>query len=183
MKKIIHNIQNLKLVFYNWKYITLSVIVAILFYTFNVFISNYKIVFFSMTSYSFLDNFRFYFNLIMGYGNTMILSSFVTLIIISVLFGVLVSLITFKIRMIKSFENHKLGVFASVGILLGILAPGCAACGLGLLPLLGLSATSLYFLPFKGLEISIIAILILGFAIFQISRNITECKITSRKVK
>ena len=52
--------------------------------------------------------------------------------------------------------------------------PGCAACGIGLLSLFGISAASLTFLPFKGLEFSILSIIILSVLIFEITKNISN---------
>lgn len=92
----------------------------------------------------------------------------------------LFSLLFYKARSLKG-EKKGFGIISSIGFFLGAFAPGCAACGIGLASLLGVSAATLSFLPFGGLELSIIAILIIGFAIYKVSDN--SCKINYKKLK
>jgi len=91
------------------------------------------------------------------------------------------SLIMYKVRVVKETGGRRLGFFASVGLFIGVLAPGCAACGIGLLSLLGLSAAFLTFLPYDGLELSIFAVGIMAIVIFKMSDNLTICKIRKTK--
>ena len=64
-----------------------------------------------------------------------------------------------------------------IGTFLAIFVPGCAACGIGLVSLLGLGGGLINFLPWNGIEISIISIIILLIAIYQITKNMYVCKI------
>ncbi len=75
--------------------------------------------------------------------------------------------------------EKKTSVLGGLGIFLAVFVPGCAVCGIGLVSVLGLGAGVLYALPFKGLEISILSILILTFAIFKITKNFYSCKISN----
>ena len=68
-------------------------------------------------------------------------------------------------------------ILSGIGLFLGAFAPGCAACGVGLAAALGLGAGFLSFLPYKGLELSIIAIIILGYAIIKTTNSMYTCKI------
>ena len=66
-----------------------------------------------------------------------------------------------------------MGILGVTGMSLGIFAQGCAACGIGLTAFFGLAA-SFATLPLKGLEISILAIIILILSIFRFSYNLFD---------
>jgi hypothetical protein len=104
------------------------------------------------------------------------LHSYISLIIISILIGILFSLIIFKVNLGKESDSKKLGFFASIGIFLATIAPGCAVCGVGLLSILGIGSGFLLFLPFEGLELSILSILILIYATKKVTTEMYMCK-------
>ncbi|MDP4038958.1 MAG: hypothetical protein Q8P57_00025 [Candidatus Pacearchaeota archaeon] len=169
-------------IFKNKRYIVLSLSVAILFYLLNAVISDI----FSIKS--FYSNYKFLFALkltyldILGFHNRILTHSFVSLIIISILFGILVSLLTYKTSKNLSERKNKSGFIASAGIFLGVLAPGCITCGVGLASLLGLGAF-LTFLPYEGLELSLLSIILLLFANYKVSKtllNNNSCKIKQK---
>ncbi len=178
------NIQQIsntwKNVFGNWKYLILTAIVAILFYSINAIIGNWKSLSLFYGSLGFFGSIKFFFILFWNFGQTIKFSSFISLIFISILFGMLFSLLIYKTKMVKTTIG-KTSIFASIGIFIGVLAPGCAACGVGLLSLFGLSAAFLSFLPFGGLEISILSIGLILFSIVKISNNMYTCNIPIRK--
>jgi len=180
MKKIKLSLQNLSTVFSYKPYLLLTVLIAVLYYAFNAFIGNASIIFSSFSSYGFSEAALIYITLFLGYASTIKLSSFITLISISILFGVLFSLLIYRAHVMKSVRNNntKMGFLGSLGVFMGAIAPGCAACGLGIFPLLGISAASLTFLPFGGLELSIIAIIILVFTVVHMSNQLSVCEIT-----
>ncbi len=120
--------------------------------------------------------------LLAGFGNTIKPLSYISIIIISLLFGLLFSLIIYKTKMIKTTFG-KTGIFASLGLFIGALAPGCAACGIGLFSFFGLSSAFLIFLPFQGLELSILSIGILAFSIMKISSGMYKCDVIIPKEK
>jgi len=168
-----------KKVFRNWKYVVLTVFIAFSFYSINAIISNWKTLPAIYSSIGFFGTIEIFLILLWGFGSTIKLHSYVSLILVSILFGLLFSLIAYKTTRIKT-TTGKVGVFASVGIFIGALAPGCAACGVGLLSLFGLSAAFITLLPFDGLELSILSIGILSFSVFKISEGIHKgnaCKI------
>ena len=169
-----------KRVFLNFKYSLLAIIIAILFYAFNVFIANYKTLI-SFSSYlGFFGTIKFFFILMLGFKNLIIFSSFISLILISLLFGIFFSLIFYRIINLKKFDK-KHGFISGLGILLGAFAPGCAACGIGLASILGLSGAFLTILPFKGLELSILAVILLTIAIFKTSKDSCKLMITKNE--
>ncbi|MBI2043684.1 hypothetical protein HYT25_04820 [Candidatus Pacearchaeota archaeon] len=161
-----------KEVFGKAKYIFLAVAIGFLFYSLNVLMANFS----SIKSYFGMNLFlgiKFFFVLSMGFKETILPSSFASLVAISILLGMLFSLITYKTITIKK-SSGRIGVISTTGIFLGIFAPGCAACGIGLLSVLGFGTAFLTLLPFKGLEISILAIGILTFSIAKISKDIKK---------
>jgi len=167
-----------KRVYSNWRYVLSFVTIGIAFFIINVVIKNFNAIISSYSLLGFFGILKFIWTLSLGFKQTTTTSSFITLIIISVLFGMLFTLITYKVKLIKT--DKKLGFFWTTGIFLGFAAPGCAACGVGLLTVFGVGASTLYLLPLKGLEISLLAIAILSFATWKASKDILEgdfCKI------
>ena len=171
-----------KQVFSNWKYLTLTIIIALVFYSLNVFIANFSSLISSYSQLGFFKSIEFFFDFFVGFRSTTFLSVFITLIVLGILLGILFSLIAYKIKMIKSLSK-KTGFFATAGIFFGVLGFGCAACGVGLLSLFGIGAATLAFLPFNGLEISVISTIIFMVLIFKITKDINKeiiCKIDER---
>ena len=179
LKKMRKNILSVwREVYTNWKYSLSLVIIAISFFVINVIIKNFDAITSSYSLFGFLGILKFIFILSLGFKQTTTMSSFITLIIISILLGILFTMITYNIKSTKT--NKKIGFLGTVGIFFGFAAPGCAACGVGLLALLVVSATTLYLLPLKGLEISLLAIAILSFTTWKVSKDLLEsgfCKI------
>ena len=174
-----------KKVFSNWKYITLTIIIALVFYSLNVFIKSYDSLSSLYSQIGLLGSIKLFFTFFIGFRSTTFLSVFISIILISVLLGILFGLIAYKTKMIKSISG-KTGFFATTGIFLGVLAPGCAACGIGLLSLFGISAATLTFLPYNGLELSALSSTILLVLVFKITKDIKKgivCKIDERKSK
>jgi len=168
-----------KKVFSNWKYVALTIIIALVFYSLNVFIASYGSLISLYSKLGFLGSIKLFFDFFIGFKSTTFTAVFISLIALSILLGMLFSLIAYKTKMIKS-AYRKTGFFVTSGIFLGVLAPGCAACGVGLLSLFGISAATLTFLPYDGLELSAISAVILLVLVFKITKDINKdisCKI------
>ncbi len=161
--------STLKDVFSNFRYVVLSFVVALLFYALNVLIANWRALASFYPSLGFFGTFKLFLLFMVGFINLVKLHSYISLIIISILLGILFSLIYYKSVVIRGVGNRKLGFFASLRVLLGAIAPGCAACGIGLVSALGLGGDFLAVFPFDGLELSILAIALLGIAIYKAS--------------
>ena len=164
-------------VFGRWQYLLLAVVIALVFYSLNVLISSWRSLLGFYATAGFLKTIKLFFTFFLGFKELIITSSFVSLVIISILLGVLFTLLVYKANFNLSFQNKKTNFIGSIGVFLAAFVPGCAACGVGLASLLGISAGALSFLPYKGIELSIIAIIILGITIFKISKNIYICKL------
>ncbi|RMD67898.1 hypothetical protein D6817_00225 [Candidatus Pacearchaeota archaeon] len=165
-------LRNLRIVYSRPKYIALLLAVSLAFYELNVLAFNLPSLGY-LASLGILKGGELLVSFSLGLPSIMSRSSFYALLVISVLLGMLVSLMVFKV---SSRAEGNGGYFGFVGMLLGSIAPGCAACGIGLLPLLGISTAFLTFLPLKGLELSLLAILVLGFSIARISKDLTRCE-------
>lgn len=171
-----------KKVFSNKRYLLLLPIIAILFYILDISISNFWIITNFYKTYNFPRALVLTFDLILNFKKTILFSSFLSLVIISILTSIILILMIYNFKFIKKPIAKKTGFFASIGIFLGVFAPGCVACGLGLAGLFGL-ATSFAILPFKGKEISLIAIFILSFSILKTTFELekpNECCINNK---
>lgn len=171
--------QTWKNVFGNWRYSALAIVVAVLFYLLNVLITNWETIYDFHKSNGFIMAYNILFQLAIGFYSTVKLDAFIPLVIVSILFGLFFSLLAYKSFFnIKFKEKQKgLGIFATIGVFMGALAPGCTACGIGLASVLGLGAGALSFLPYGGIELSVIAILMLSYSTFRITKSMYECNI------
>ncbi|MBI2044253.1 hypothetical protein HYT24_02720 [Candidatus Pacearchaeota archaeon] len=187
MRKDIEDLLSVwKQVFRNWRYSLLAILIMAIFYTSNVFINNFSSIASFYNYVGFFGAAKIFVTLVIGFKKTILLNSFISLIMITMLLGFLFSLVIYKTLMLKSVSGSRIGFLGTAGIFLGVLAPGCAACGIGLISLLGLSAAAISFLPYDGLELSVLAIAILGFSIFKISKDMSKgisCKIPKPKNK
>jgi len=152
-------------VFTNPIYLLFALAITLVFYILNAFILQWKNLDLVTT-----QNVASFFTVGIYYLTTRI--SFYSLLLLSLLTGVLIALLLYRVKMVLAANQNRAGIVSSLGILAGILVPGCASCGIGLAAVLGLSA-SLSVLPFQGIEISIFAIMILIIAISMVVQSMT----------
>jgi hypothetical protein len=115
--------------------------------------------------------------LLAGLWTAMTGVTLIILIIISILTGANITLLVQRIKLLKS--SGKLHLIVGGGSLLGIVGSGCAACGLPVLGLLGLSG-SLVYLPFHGTEVLLFSAVLLVMTLFsmiRITNKIESCQI------
>jgi len=93
--------------------------------------------------------------------------------IIALLMGIYTSLLAYKFSFNKS--NLKVTGPGVLGFFTGIIGTGCPMCGALVLGYIG-APLALFFLPFKGLELRILSIVLLAASVFLIARNLTTCK-------
>lgn len=173
--------MGIKEVFYVWKnvfkninYSFLMVFIALFFYALTALISNISNIKSFSSAYGIINGIGFGVGIIQRFHQTTLPSSLLTILIISFLSGMLFTLLIYRYIVLKSSDN-KGKLFGSLGIFIGIAAPGCAVCGIGLAALIGIGG-SIASLPFQGMEISWLAILILCYSIIKISNNFLTCK-------
>lgn len=118
--------------------------------------------------------------LIQGLGTSMTTFSLTLLILAALLTGINLTLVALRISAIRN--GGKLHFMAGGSSLFAIVGSGCAACGLPILGLFGLTGSFLY-LPFHGTEFSIIAVALLLITLyFMIATYPTQqvCKIINK---
>ena len=98
-------------------------------------------------------------------------------LISGILFGINFSLIIYRFKEIKSYSNESgVGIFTGV---ISLFSAGCPVCSFSILTLLIPSVGitfSLAILPFKGLEIQLLGIMILLISIFILTKE-NVCRI------
>lgn len=124
--------------------------------------------------YYFFNGFYLFFNYYLKYYPY--LNSLFTLIL-AFLFGINLALIIYRFKEIRKYNNESgTGIFTSI---ISLFSAGCPVCSLSILSLLipGIgSVFSLAILPFKGLEIQIMGIILLLTSIFILTKE-NVCKI------
>ena len=160
MKYLENVVKVFKEVFSKPGYIALSLLFTLSILFVNVVLPNFRLL---------VNYFNFELLWHLFFGGIVIMPPFVaiTLVLISILSGILISLVVYQIRK-QIALNSGVGF---VGIVFGVVAPACPSCAIGLLPLLGLGGL-FAFLPFGGKEISIFTIVLLVVAIAYISKKI-----------
>lgn len=112
--------------------------------------------------------FKIMITLLQGMWTAMSGSGLIALFLVAVLTGANLTLLFEKITTLRKFD--KLQVVVGGNSLLGVLGSGCAACGLPILSLLGLSG-SIMFLPYHGAELSYLSIALLGISFYLLIKN------------
>lgn len=167
----------LKEVFSRPPYIITAVLVALALFTFDIGIIN---IGYYLSFHSIWLSFEVFF----GTLNTIMLHSVIMLIVLSILSGILLSLIAYQVKYLSSINESAALGFG--GLVLSILAPACATCGIGLVALLGLSGIA-SSLPFAGLSLEIIGAALLTVGVYSITQKIAvkacrpKMKIKERK--
>ena len=91
-------------------------------------------------------------------------------LIIAILSGINLSLIIYYFQTRRTLLK-KNGLVGGVGIVGGFLGVGCASCGSVILSLIGVGG-ALAFLPFGGVEISFLAIILLLISLYSADKQI-----------
>ncbi len=120
-------------------------------------------------------------DLLGGMWTSMTGKGLVLLVTTSILTGVDLSLLVSRLKELKRQGKTRLVVGGSS--FLGIIGSGCAACGLPVLALLGLSG-SVAFLPLRGMELSYFSVLLLLMSFLVLTRTNTQqsCTIKNRNI-
>jgi len=95
-------------------------------------------------------------------------------VLLSLLFGMNIALLWYKLKLASSV-NVKEGGSTAIGSIIGIIVSGCPACSITIASYLGL-ASILSSLPFFGLEVKLLGIIIVLYATDSLAKNLTTCK-------
>jgi len=131
-------------------------------------------------TYSFEYKSQILISLVSGMWTSMTGIGLFLLVLISLLTGVNFTLLVDRLNKLKKLG--KLHVVVGGSSILGIVGSGCAACGLPVLAILGLSG-SVAFLPLKGVELSYLSILLLLLSFYVLTRTSTRQSCTTNVAK
>ena len=106
------------------------------------------------------------------------IATFFLLALIAMLFGVYAALLVYTIRL-KARNNKISGIFGGAGFLVGLFSAGCPMCGAFLFGLFG-APLALFFMPLKGIELRVLALLLMGISVYMIAKSLLECRIKDK---
>lgn len=168
-------------IIFSKKNIISALLLAAIYLLLSVYLMNFTLVKLTITgNYPLEYKFNLLFNLLGGMVTAMTELGLLTLILASVLVGINLVLITQRISTLKS--SKKLHWVVGGSSLLAIIGSGCAACGLPVIALLGLSG-AVAMLPFRGIEISIISLAFLLISFYLLVKSYVgelSCKVDSK---
>ena len=147
-------------VFGKTRYVVIAVVFAVALFLFNVAIMNWSLLWN-------LFSFELLWNLIVGISTSRTWYSATSMILLSILGGIVLAMTLFLIRRQIKFNAAS----GTGGLLIGIIAPSCSACAIGLLGLLGVGG-AIAALPFEGLEINVLALILLLWSMFYLAKKI-----------
>jgi|SRR3989344_5137529 len=108
-------------------------------------------------------------------GQDYIYFTIFSIFLISILFGIYASLVLFKFSLALSVGKQ--GIAGSLGGLIGAFGVGCPTCGAFLFGLIG-APLALMLLPYRGLELQVVGILLLILSVFFVGKGLTgKCEI------
>ena len=94
-------------------------------------------------------------------------------LVIAILFGIYLGLLIFRQDIIKDKKNPKHFLSGTGGTAAGIIGAGCPSCGAPLFAFFG-APMALLALPFRGLEIKILSILLILLSIYLLAQSIEK---------
>jgi len=174
--------ETIQIVFAKPSYTLLATAITLFVFVFNVTLPNINLVFIKFAEYGITDGLSLVWSMVTGVTSFMSTSSIISLALLAVLTGMSISLAIFKMKNLQSFNLQQGGAVGIGGFLMGVLVPGCSSCGIGVLASLGL-ASGLAVLPFRGLEISILSIIVMVILVAWLAtgaRDAPACKIKSK---
>ena len=119
------------------------------------------------------------FSLLRGMWTAMSGPGLMVLFLVAFLTGANLTLLFGKVNLLKN--NKSLRLVVGGNSLFGIVGSGCAACGLPILSLLGLSGSVMY-LPFRGAEISYISLVLLVISFYLLIKNSNQACTLEQKI-
>ena len=159
------------------KYILLALILSTLVFVFSVWLPNFGLIrdFVFSSNTAFFDKIAFLWNSLGAISTNFNGPSAIILVVISVLFGLNISLTVYYLKRRITFQ--KAGGMSIAGMLVGLIGIGCASCGSVILAtFLGVGAAAAFtgFLPFGGQEFSFLAIIILLWSLYVTGKKIAD---------
>ncbi len=170
MTKISETLNTLKQIYKNRKYFYLTLIVAVVLF----------IIFYKLTLATIADNSLNIFIMMSGYNYTYF--TLLSFVIISVLFGVYLSVFIYRFKLIKIIKEKKgtsIGFIGYLGLIAGVFGAGCPTCGSVVFALVGAPLALMYF-PLRGLELRLLSIVILLVSIYLLTKSLIKCGVCEK---
>lgn len=163
------------------KAIVSSLIIAAVYILFTVLMMNGRLILETLPGkFPFDYKFNLMLALLAGMWTSMTGAGLFILFITAILTGINLTLVFQKLSLLQS--SGKLHIMVGGSSVLGIVGSGCAACGLPILALLGLSG-SVAYLPFKGTELSIISVVMLSMSLYLMVKSNSQAKVCQLEVR
>ncbi len=153
------------------KFIVKALLAAFVYAALSILLVNYKsFISFGRSEYDLFPKLKIL--LLIFFGSFQALSTRDTILLLTtaLLFGVNIELVFRKIKFLASYGN--LHVTIGTG-LITIAATGCASCGLSIASIVGLGGV-LALLPFHGLELYVVSIIILTVSLLYNIRTLVK---------
>jgi hypothetical protein len=166
---------------FTYKFLIASFVIAVVYVVSTIYLMNFRLVQNTIVGdYPLGYKGRLLIDLLGGMWTAMTGKGLSLLIITSILTGADLSLLMGHIKELR--KQGKIRFMVGGSSLLGIVGSGCAACGLPVLALLGLSG-SVAYLPLRGMELSYLSVLLLLFSFYILARTDTRqlCNINVNK--
>ncbi len=164
----------MKALIFSKKFLIPTVVITIIYIVTITYLMNGSIVADTIIgSYSLTYKLSLLLALLKGMETAMSLPALVILFLTALLTGANLSLLFQKIGSIKNIKNIRLIVGGNTVLGIAALSGGCGACGISVLSLLGLGGSILY-LPFRGVELSYLAVVLLLISFFVLLKSTTE---------
>ncbi len=163
--KVKETINVIKQIYKNRKYFYITLIVAIVLF----------VVLYKLTLATIADNSLKIFIMMSGYNYTYF--TLLSFVVISVLFGVYLSVFVYRFKLIKIMKEKKgtsIGFIGYLGLVAGVFGAGCPTCGSVVFALVG-APLALMYLPLRGLELRLLSIVILIVSIYLLTRSLYKC--------
>lgn len=162
------------------KFIIPTIVITVIYMAITTWLMNFSLLKLTIFGdYPIIYKFNLLMALLGGMWTAMSGYGLVMLIIVALLTGANLTLIVQRIVKLRSFG--KLQFVAGGSSLLGFIGSGCAACGLPILALLGLSG-SVAYLPFRGMELSFISVILLLISFYFMVKTLSQkevCEVVS----
>lgn len=166
-------LEILRQIYENKKYYFLTTIITII--SFVIF---YKLMLAKITNHSL--------NIFMQMsGSNFTFFNLLGFLIISILFGIYISIIVYKFKLIKNINKKKgsvIGFTGYFGLIAGVFGAGCPTCGSVIFALFGAPLALMYF-PLKGLEFQIFSIIILLISNYFLIKSLNKSCNLDKKFK
>ncbi len=156
-------------IFLSKKFLLPTIIIGIIYIVTATYLMNYRLVSDALLgTNSITYKVTLLFALLQGMWTAMSTTSLLLLIFTAFFTGAAITLVVVRFLALQKIGSVHL--MAGGGSLLGVLGSGCAACGLPIISLLGLTG-SIFYLPFHGTELSYIAVCLLGISLYFLMKS------------